>query len=81
MYAPPVWVGLLAQNAMIAVMFEKPRRLLRGMSGCILTGHRGPLDAGWGARLARSENDRSMPRAQPRVDRRDNGPVATPEAV
>ena len=65
LYAPPVCVGLLATNAMIAVMFEKPRRVARGTSGCILRGDRGPLVAGWGARLAMLDKGCATPTSLP----------------
>ena len=50
----------MATKAMMAATFEKPRRFEEGTSGCILRGDRGPLVAGWGARLVRSEKARSM---------------------
>lgn len=59
LYAPPVWVGLLATKAMMAAVWEKPRRVARGTSGCILRGDRGPLVAGWGTRLVMLEKARS----------------------
>jgi len=40
-------------------VWEKPRRFARGTSGCMRRGDRGPLDAGWGAGVARSGKGRA----------------------
>lgn len=55
LYAPPWWVGLLAQMDMMAAMLLKPRRFVEGTSGCMHRGHWGPLVAACRTRLLRSE--------------------------
>ena len=52
----------MAQKARMAVMLLKPLRLAegteRGAVGLMKRGHRGPLYAGWGTRLDKSEKER-----------------------